>query len=145
MSSILHWALSKVSGEQIHWSTCCTFLNLKHGTHVSDWVLQEAFEALFSSSSGTLSNRRRSRGRGGQTIEIQSASIPLEWKSSCWPPPPQDRVFLFKVPIEDSSMERGELCFSLCIKNGRLKIGDSTKNRHVHNRTERFWFSAWFC
>ena len=28
--------------------------------------------------------------------------------------------------------------FSLCIKDGTLKIGDSTKNRHVHNRTERF-------
>ena len=26
--------------------------------------------------------------------------------------------------------------FSLCIKDGTLKIGDSTKNRHVHNRTE---------
>ena len=27
---------------------------------------------------------------------------------------------------------------SLCIKDGTLKIGDSTKNRYVHNRTERF-------
>ena len=28
--------------------------------------------------------------------------------------------------------------FSLCIKDRTLKIGDSTNNRHVHNRTEAF-------
>ena len=28
--------------------------------------------------------------------------------------------------------------FSLCIKDGTLKIGHTTKNRYVHNRTERF-------
>ena len=33
---------------------------------------------------------------------------------------------------------RGNDLFSICIKVGKLKIGDSTKNRHVHNRTERF-------
>ena len=33
---------------------------------------------------------------------------------------------------------RGIDLFSLCIKDGTLKIGDSTENRHVHNRTERF-------
>ena len=33
--------------------------------------------------------------------------------------------------------------FSVCVKDGMLKIGDSTKNRHVHNHTERVWFGAW--
>ena len=27
---------------------------------------------------------------------------------------------------------------SLCIEDGTLKTGDSTKNRNVHNHTERF-------
>ena len=35
-------------------------------------------------------------------------------------------------------MEEENDLFSLCIKDGTLKIGDSTKNRCVHNRTERF-------
>ena len=35
--------------------------------------------------------------------------------------------------------------FSLCFKDGMLKIGDSTKNRYVDNRTERFGFRAWSC
>ena len=39
-------------------------------------------------------------------------------------------------------MEEENDLFSLCIKDGTLKIGDSTKNRHVHNRTERFSFSG---
>ena len=34
-------------------------------------------------------------------------------------------------------MEEENDLFSLCIKDGTLKIGDSTKNRYVHNRTER--------
>ena len=33
---------------------------------------------------------------------------------------------------------RGIDLFSLCIKDRTLKIRDSTENRHVHNRTERF-------
>ena len=39
-------------------------------------------------------------------------------------------------------MEEENDLFSLCIKDGTLKIGDSTKNRYVHNRTERFSFSG---
>ena len=35
-------------------------------------------------------------------------------------------------------MEEENDLFSLCIKDGTLKIGDSTKNRYVHNSTERF-------
>ena len=33
---------------------------------------------------------------------------------------------------------RGNNLFSLCMKDGTLKTGDSTENRYVHNRTERF-------
>ena len=43
-----------------------------------------------------LSNMTRSRGRSGQTIEIQPASIPFEWKFSCWLPL-LDCLFLLKV------------------------------------------------
>ena len=39
-------------------------------------------------------------------------------------------------------MEEENDLFSLCIKDGTLKIGDSTKNRYVHNRTEQFSFSG---
>ena len=42
-------------------------------------------------------------------------------------------------------MEEENDLFSLCIKDGTLKIGRSTKNRYVHNRTERFSFSSWSC
>ena len=42
-------------------------------------------------------------------------------------------------------MEEENDLFSLCIKDGTLKIGDSTKNRYVHNHTEQFRFSAWSC
>ena len=42
-------------------------------------------------------------------------------------------------------MEEENDLFSLCIKDGTLKIGDSTKNRYVHNRTERFSFSGKSC
>ena len=34
-------------------------------------------------------------------------------------------------------MEEENDLFSLCTKNGTLKFGDSTKNKYVHNRTER--------
>ena len=43
------------------------------------------------------------------------------------------KMFSKQVNIE----EENDL-FLLCIKDGTLKIGDSTKNRYVHNRTERF-------
>ena len=33
---------------------------------------------------------------------------------------------------------RGNDLFSVCIEDGTLKIGDSPKNRHVQNHTERF-------
>ena len=42
-----------------------------------------------------------------------------------------------------SHMEEENDLFSLCIKDGTLKIGDSTKNRYFHNRTERFSFNGW--
>ena len=32
-------------------------------------------------------------------------------------------------------MEEENDLLSLCIEDGTLKIGDSTKNSHVHNRT----------
>ena len=45
----------------------------------------------------TLSKKRRSRRRGGQTIEIQTASISFEKKCSCWPLHLFDRLFSLKV------------------------------------------------
>ena len=47
---------------------------------------------------GTLSNMTRLRGGVDQSTEIQPASIPFEWKFSCWPLRLHDRLFLLKVP-----------------------------------------------
>ena len=48
----------------------------------------------------TLSNRRRSRGRGGWTIEIHWTVTPFVWRLACWPPPLLAWVpLLFREPV----------------------------------------------
>ena len=79
------------------------------------------------SSLGTLSKRMRSRRRGGQTIQIESTSIPFEWKSSCWLPRPLDRLFLLKGHFLLGGIFRAEWYFLLSFDAHSPPIGLQTK------------------